>query len=91
MTPEVEFVWISHPATGGVALQPALAVDQLWTQLGWERVPLDLEEAARVAGVPALAVHQVPPDYVRDLVAPRPEPSAAATPEPLPRRAKTEA
>ncbi len=84
-----DFVWIHNRATGGVALQPALAVDGMWVQLGWERVELDLEAAARQLGVPALAVHQVPESYVTELVASHATPPQPA-PEPLPRRAKTE-
>jgi hypothetical protein len=84
-----DFVWIHNPDTGGVALQPADAVTQIWVKKGFALVDPDLAEASGALGFPVTELRQLPEDYVRDVAtrrtpAPPPEKSRDANPEEAP-------
>lgn len=75
------FVWVHHPETGGVAFQPADAVDDLWAAKGFVQVDIDLTAASAELGVLLSDLRQVPQEYVQSVAASR---SATSTPPPAP-------
>ncbi len=74
-----DFVWIHNPTTGGVALQPADAVAEIWVKKGFVLVNPDFAEASDALGFPVTSPRQLPEDYVR-AVATRPAPSVDSRP-----------
>ena len=69
-----DFAWIYNPDTGGVALQPRAAFDDVWSKKGFVLVDLDMAEAAEAVEFPVTEPRQLTEDYVRS-VASRPAPS----------------
>lgn len=61
--------WITHPATGGVALVGAEAFAVLWDPKAWQRVEIDYAAASAAAGVPITRPGQLTETYVRERAA----------------------
>ncbi|WP_256789811.1 hypothetical protein [Frankia sp. AvcI1] len=80
-----DWLWISHPETGGVQLVTGEALTEAWAPRGWLPVEIDYAAASAVRSVPITEPRQLDAEYVAGLVAARAAAQAetpAESPEP---------
>lgn len=83
------YLWITLPATGGVAMVSDEAHREVWEPRGWQPVAIDYAAASAAFGAPVVRPDQLTETYVRELVAA--QKAAADTPAPEPAETTTSA